>query len=182
MKLTINHASRRYVNEDALKWGGRVIALLMLIIIVLQLSTVLTLRTQNSENQLEIATLEQQLVSDDSIRLDEGQLSRQKQEIIQAQIILQKDAFRWTGLFDRMEELLPKEVSIRSFNPNYKSNNLMLTGVAVQLSDLQEFINNLHADSFTRVLLKSQGRIEVTDSSGRKRPALAFSILLEGLF
>lgn len=182
MKLTLNLASRRYVNERALKLGCLIVTLLLILLLLLQGRNCLNDREQNLVKQANIDQLEEKLQGKIPQRFSKEQIVLQQQDFARAQDLLQKDAFRWTVLFDRLEVLLPKNVSIRSFSPNYKAGSLLITGVARNLIDLQDLLDNLHADTFQQVFLKSQSQIEVLDYQEAKRPALAFSILLEGVF
>lgn len=182
MKLTLNLASRRYVNERALKLGCLMLLAILVMLLLLQIQTYLQSRELNLNYQANIEKLGEQLQGKIPKRFTKEQIVVQQQDFALAKSLLQKDAFRWTALFDRIERLLPENVSIRSFNPNYKAGSLGITGVARNLIDLQDLLDNLHADSFEQVFLKSQNQIEVNDYKDDKQPALAFSILLEGVF
>jgi len=182
MKLTLNLASRRYINERALTWGCLVLTLLLVLLLFFQLRGWMQSRELNLAHQAEINKLEEQLQGKIPKRLTSEEISLQKQEFNVAQQLLQQDAFRWTELFDRMEKLLPENVSIRSFSPDYNKGSLTITGVAKNLIDLQDLLDNLHNDSFKFVYLRNQRQVEVLDYQEQKRPALGFSILLEGVF
>jgi len=182
MKLTLNLASRSYVNERALRIGCLVISLLLLLLLGFQLRNGLQSREQNTGLRTEIAQLRQQLKGKIPRRFTKAQIALQQQEFGRAQALLSRDAFRWTALFDRMEALLPENVSIRSFNPNYKDKNLQIVGIARSLTDLQTLLDNLHGDNFKQVFLKNQNQIEVLDYVDKKRTALEFSIQLQGVF
>jgi len=182
MKLTLNLASRRYLNERALKWAYLLLLLLFVFLLLMQAREYLQSRQQGLVYQKNIAKLEEQLQGKIPKRFTAAQIATQQKDYARAESMLQDDAFRWTALFDRLEGLLPSNVSIQSFSPNYKSNSLVISGVAKNLIDLQDLLDNLHADSFSQVFLQNQNRVEVLDYQDNKRPALAFSILLEGVF
>lgn len=182
MKLTLNLASRRYVNERALKWACLFLSFVLLLLLMVQAQTYLQSREQALKYKTTIEKLEQQLRGKVPKRFTKEQIVAQQHDFSQAENLLRKDAFRWTALFDRLEDLLPENVSIRSFSPNYKEGSLVISGVAKNLIDLQDLLDNLHADSFQQVFLRSQNQIEVVDYQEQKKTALAFSILLEGVF
>ncbi|WP_303720349.1 PilN domain-containing protein [Malonomonas rubra] len=182
MRLTLNLASRRYVNERALKLFCLALTLLLVLLLILQGQLLLQSREHNLAFRANIEKLQVQLSGKIPERFTKEQIAVQQQEFAQAKAILQQDAFRWTALFDRMEKLLPKNVSITSFSPNYKSGSLMINGVAKNLIDLQDLLDNLHADSFSQVFLKNQSQIEVLDYQDQKHLAIQFSIQLEGVF
>ncbi len=83
------------------------------------------------------------------------ELGKQRQTYHQAEASLQRDAFRWTGLFDRMEKLLPDGVSLRSFNPDYAKNSLSILGVARTLTQLQTLLDNLQNAQFQQMYLEN---------------------------
>lgn len=182
MKLTLNLASRSYVNERALSLSCLILSLLLVLLLVFQARSVLQEQEQNRAYQAEISKLEAKLNSKLPKQFTKQQLAEQQETLRQAQIMLQRDAFRWTALFDRLEGLLPRHVSLRNLNPDYKTGSLKIEGVARQLGDLQQLLDNLHGDNFKEVFLNSQSWIEVVDYTGNKRPALLFSIQLEGVF
>lgn len=185
MKLTLNLASRRYLNRNALNRACLVLLLLLCAALSYQIIGYLQGQKRMEQYRNNIAELEQQLqqLQGESPRhLTAARIEKQQREFEQAAAFLQHDAFRWTALFDRLETLLPAGVSIRSFKPNYKEKSLLLTGVAKRLSDLQTLLDTLLADSFQQVFLQSQGLIDVGDGAGGKVKALSFSLKIEGLF
>jgi len=182
MKLTINLASRRFVNEQALKSTLTVVLTTLVIVLILQGMTWMQSHEQNLTYLQEINALEEQLRGKIPKRFSKEQIAEQQLRFSQAEALLQKDAFRWTALFDRFEKLLPANVSIRSFSPNYEKGSLAINGVAKDLIDLQDLLDNLHADNFDQVFLKTQSQVEVKDYMGSPQPALSFAIQLEGVF
>lgn len=185
MKVTLNLASRRYVNRRALKFLGILFILLLLVLLTFQVSGYLQRQRQAQQYEKNLAELErehQQLLGQTVQSLTPPQSERQKLALQQAKTLLQRDAFRWTVLFDRMEKRLPSGVSITSFTPDYKTQSLDLAGYARNLSDLQRLLNNLHSDSFKQVFLQSQSQVIVSDGQGGEVPALSFNLKLEGVF
>ena len=182
MKLTLNLASRSYVNERALSLSCLLICFVLTLLLIFQAHYVLQGQEQNRAYQTEINALEAKLGSKLPKQFTKAQLAEQREIFNQAQDLLQRDAFRWTALFDRLENLLPTHVTLQNFNPNYQKGSLSITGVARQLGDLQQLLDNLHGDTFEQVFLTSQSWVDVIDYSGNKRPALQFSIQLEGVF
>jgi type IV pilus assembly protein PilN len=183
MKLSLNLASRSYVNQRALKQLYLALCLLFLLLLALQVKSYLQSRGEIGAAQDSLRELQQQLRGGAvTEQLTNEQIEKQLQQYQQARVLLQRDAFRWTALFDRLERVLPDGVSIRSLNPDYQQRDLVLIGVARGLPDLQKLLDNLHADSFQQVFLQNQDRIEVSAGAGDKKPALSFSIKLEGVF
>jgi len=182
MKLSLNLASRRYVNQRALKRFYLLLSLLLVLVLTFQTKSYLQGRSEIESVRSSLAQLRQQLQGGTVESLSAEQIDAQQRRFRQAQVLLQRDAFRWTALFDRLEKRLPAGASVRSFNPDYAQKSLVLTGVVRGLNDLQQLLDNLHAEHFQQVFLQSQNRVEVSDGAGGKRSALSFSIKLEGVF
>jgi type IV pilus assembly protein PilN len=182
MKLTLNLASRRYVNERALKFSCLLISIILLGLLMFQVYGLLQGQQQQIALQVSIDQLTEKLQGKVPERFTAEQIAVQKKEYAEARAYLEEDAFRWTALFDRFEGLLPENVSIRSFNPNYEQGSLVISGVAKNLIDLQDLLDNLYADTFKQVYLNQHSQLEVPDYQGDKREALSFSIQIEGVF
>lgn len=182
MKLSINLASRRYLNQQVLKLILAGISILLLLILVMQGNAYLQNCQQALLYQTHIDSLQEQLRGKLPQWLTPEELAEQRQAFQQAETLLQRDAFRWTVLFNRMEGLLPDGVSLHSFKPDYDQNSLLINGVAKNLEKLQVLLNNLQTVKFNQVYLKSQGEVDVDNGRGGKRQALSFSISLKGVF
>lgn len=182
MKLTLNLASRSYVNERALSLGCLILSVLLVLLLIFQGRSVLQQKQQNRDYRTEISSLEAQLSSKLPKQFTKEQLAAQQETFRQAQDLLQRDAFRWTALFDRLEGLLPAHVSLSHLTPNYQKGSLGIEGVARQLGDLQQLLDNLNRDNFEQVFLTAQSWVDVVDYAGNKRPALQFTLQLEGVF
>jgi len=182
MKLTLNLASRRYVNERALRLAYLVVSMLLLLLLLVQGRVLWQTQQQSQVLRYEISELEKQLNDNVPQRFNKEQIAEQQERLARAKTLLQQDAFRWTSLFDRFETLLPENVSIFSFSPNYNDASLQVTGAAKNLRDLQRLLDNLHGDNFKQVFLTQQSQGEVLDYAGNQRPAITFSIKLEGVF
>lgn len=182
MKLSINLASRRHVNQKSLNLIFSVVILLLLCVLLLQGTAYLKDRQLAMTYQAHLDALQGQLQGHLPERLDPKAIAERRKAYEQAQTLLQRDAFRWTALFDRVESLLPKGVSLRSFQPDYVKNSLMINGVARDLGRLQELLDHLQMENFQQVYLQNQGEVDVDDGRGGKKTALSFSISLAGVF
>ncbi len=182
MKLSINLASRRYLNQQSMKLIFSSIIMFLLLILAMQGNSYLQNRQQTLQYQAHLESLQKQLHGKLPERLTPEELAEQHQGFEQAEALLQRDAFRWTALFDRMETLLPNGVSLRSFNPDYDKNSLRINGVAKNLKNLQDLLDNLQSAQFSQVYLENQGEVDVDNGRGNKRKALSFSISLGGVF
>lgn len=185
MKTSLNLASRRYVNRRALHQIVLFVILLLLVLLTFQLRGYLQGHEQAKEQTKDILKLQQeyqQLLGKAPPVFTSGEVERQNLEFGQAQALLQRDAFRWTALFDRLEKRLPDGVSITSFNPDYAGRKLALSGLARDLSALRAMLNSLHKGAYAQVFLKSQSQVKVKDAQGEEMIALSFQVTLEGVF
>ncbi len=185
MKVTLNLASRRYLNRRAINQLGILFIVLLAVVFMVQVNGYLQGRSQLSSYEKSLTELEleyQELLGETPRSLSPQEVDAQKVKFQQAETLLQRDAFRWTALFDKMEKRMPSGVTITSFNPDYKARSLKLAGQARGLSDLQRFLRNLHKEPFEQIFLQSQGEVTVVDAQGVEQSALSFAVTLEGVF
>jgi Tfp pilus assembly protein PilN len=186
MKLTLNLASRTYLNRRALYGMYAVVSAMLLLL--LALGVFLHLRNQAQLRQLgeHLAALEQEAAG--MAKAETGSVftaaayEKLRTEIRLANEILAQDSFRWTALLDRLEEVVPKTVAISAIQPDYKGNSLNLAGLAKDVGDLQLFLDNLIAStSFSDVYLLQQSRLKEagpSDTAG----AISFRLVVRGAF
>jgi type IV pilus assembly protein PilN len=186
MKFTLNLASRGYVNKRALKGGFIAVLCVLLIIAGWETQTFLAGSKGLQLNRQRLAEAQQELQ-----KLRGGPrkaLSSAERAQLEAEYrivldLLSLDAFRWTALLDRMETLLPDGVSLNGFQPDYKKKSLTLTGRAVSLKEMRQFLDRLLKNGdFKQVYLQNHSRIKVRDYAGVEQPAITFSLQIEGVF
>ncbi len=182
MKLSINLASRHHINQRVVRLVICMVFLLLVSVLLCQGKGYLGDYRLAQTYQSHLNELKTQLHGELPEQIDPQQLAKQRSNYDQAQKLLRRDAFRWTTLFDRMENLLPREVSLLSFNPHYENNSLKINGLARDLKSLQQLLDNLQSERFDPVYLNSQGQTEVDDGHGGKRMALTFTISLGRVF
>ncbi len=186
MKFNLNLASRRHVNKRVLNHAFVATLCLLLIFGAWQVNLLLTSTWELQQNRQQKDAVDQELRvlrggPKEPLSATERSALEQKFEAV-AQL-QQQDAFRWTELLDRMEELLPAGVSLQGFRPNYTKKTLSLSGRARSLEKMRLFLDRLLKDKgFEQVYLKNHSRITVKDYAGKERAAIAFSIQLEGIF
>jgi len=182
MKLSINLASRRHVNQRMFLLIFAVVLILLVGLLVLQGNRYLTDYRLAKTYQSHLNELKSQLQGKQPERIDPKSVTERQQAYDRARQLLKRDAFRWTALFDRMEALLPVGVSLISFHPDYEKKSLQINGQAKNLKLLQTLLDNLEDEKFDPVYLNNQGQIDVDDGRGGKRVALTFSISLGRVF
>ncbi|PLY04775.1 MAG: hypothetical protein C0622_02260 [Desulfuromonas sp.] len=182
MKLSINLASRRYVNQRAMQMVFILLVLALVAILLLQGNSLLQDYQLSQSYRTHLAELQKELKGTLPERLSPAEIAERRLLYEQADVLLTRDSFRWTVLFDKMEKLTPDGVSYQGFTPDYEKSNLKVSGVAKDLAALQSLLDNLYAAGFDQVYLRNKGESSVDDGRGGKRLALTFSLDVEGVF
>lgn len=186
MKFTLNLASRRYINKRALS-NGFVAALCLLLLVGAWLVNALVVNsgtlTQERQRLAEVNQQLQALRGGPQKTLSPAERAELEQKFLVVAELLKQDAFRWTELLDRMENLLPEGVTLSGFRPNYKKKSLALSGRARSLKEMRLFLDRLLKDkSFAQVYINNHSRIKVKDYADNEREAISFTFQLEGVF
>jgi len=182
MKLTLNLASRTYLNRRALRFSFWAASVVLALLLVANLYGYWRAYDQIGLLNGRLAALEQKR------QAQQGPLPRKmttkEQEQLTADIefaneILKQDGFRWTLLLDKLETVVPDRVSIRGIRPNYREGSLNLSGYAATVEDLRKFLDNLIGSSdFNDVYLLQQAK----DENKAGGSLVAFSIVVKGAF
>ena len=186
MKPQINLASRSYINRRGLHTLYAGLTLFFLLLLVLNGRSVFSLQKRQSQTEKHLAEVRHTLGylhNGQNAKETGSELAALRQEIAWANGILQQDSFRWTALLDQLEDVITDSTRIRAIQPQFKDGSLKISGVAKNVTALQDFLDRLVASPhFTDVYLFSQSRVEIKDSGGRSRDALNFSLELKGAF
>lgn len=89
--------------------------------------------------------------------------------------ILEQKAFSWTTLLNELESVVPKNVSLRSVQPDDRKGEVKLQGVALTLADLTALMTAMeHSGRFADVFLQQQrttdeNRVEFSIQSTYRR-------------
>jgi hypothetical protein len=109
-------------------------------------------------------------------------LDKMIEDIRFANTILEKRRFHWTDFLDQLESLAAEKIKIRSIQPNFKDRAVKLSGLAKNLSDLQEFLEKLSAKaSFSDYFLLEQAQKTIKEKSGLSRNVVTFTVLVKGV-
>jgi type IV pilus assembly protein PilN len=182
MKLSINLASQRHMNQGLVQLGFVVLLILLVVLLTFQGVSYLKGYRLSQIYQSHLDELQLQLQGKQPERVDPQAIAERQLSYDQARRLLMRDSFRWTALFDRMEALLPAGVSLLSFNPDYEKKSLQVNGLAKDLKSLQALLDSLENEKFEPVYLNGQGQTNVDDGRGKKRVALTFTISLGRIF
>lgn len=186
MKPQINLASRSYINRRGLNALYTVLIALFLLLLFLHGRTLFSLQARQSQAEKHLAEVRQTLgylKNDKNAKQTTDELTAMRQEIAWANTILRQDSFRWTALLGHLEEVITDSTRIRSIQPQFKDGSLKISGVAKNVTALQDFLDRVVASPhFTDVYLFSQNRVEIKDAGGRAHETLNFSLELKGAF
>jgi len=186
MKLTLNLASRRYLNRRALYGFYTAIIVALVLVLGLNLSLYLRGRSQTRRLEVRLAELERQLNGQQG-SVVKGFSPQAYTDLVEeigfANDILIKDSFRWTRLLDWLEEVTPKRVLISSIQPAFKDRTLKIVGQTRSVDDLRTFIDNLiESPHFRDVYLYNQARVLSDHSPRGKGGNISYTIDLKGGF
>jgi type IV pilus assembly protein PilN len=109
------------------------------------------------------------------VAISKERLDRQASRITFANSIIQKDAFKWSDLLERLEQTLSDGVALERVQPDPKTGDISLVGQARSLDTLRGYLHGLSRSQwFADAYLLEQERVE-----GKKpgeRPLLRFKI------
>ncbi len=185
MKLTLNLASRTYLNRRGLTtlyW-----VLIAALVALLAFNLVFFYRSQAQARQIRghLEELDRDLIK------GQGEAQTFNQTAYEALLasveaangIIAKDSFRWSELLGQLEQLVPAGVALRSIQPDFKAGSLTLQGVADDIPQLRTFLDQLVADErLGDATLLQQARIELQDPAGQESTVVAFSVAVKGAF
>ncbi|MGE4578606.1 MAG: PilN domain-containing protein [Desulfuromonadales bacterium] len=186
MKPQINLASRSYINRRGLNALYTLLTVLFLLLLILNGRSLFSLLTRQSQAETHLTEVRETLgylKKDKNAKQTTSELVAIRQEIAWANAILRQDSFRWTALLGHLEEVITDSTRIRSIQPQFKDGSLKISGVAKNVTALQDFLDRVVASPhFTDVYLFAQSRVEIKDTGGRTHEALNFSLELKGAF
>jgi type IV pilus assembly protein PilN len=188
MKLTLNLASRPYVNRRTLYLAYAALAAALVLLLILNSVYALRLRSSGEQVRQRLAELGGQGAGEGTVtEISPEAMRKQQENIAFANDILRRDSFRWTRLLDHLEESAVEGVAIRALQPDYKERSLQVKGVARGVDELRRYIDQLMASQhFSEVYLLEQSREKDSEKSGKdsgpRAAGISFSIVLRGAF
>jgi len=158
MRLTINLATRRYINLRRLN------ALLVACFLLLGALLIFKVR-EVAYNQAELARIRQLSASTGGRpgqTVSEAQLQALSARIRFANGLIEKKTTNWLSLLNRLEEVVPDGVSLTQLEPSQREQLLKVNGAARNFASLRTFMENLEqSENFSEVYLLSQNEKKV---------------------
>lgn len=176
MKYTLNLATGAYINRRHLYGLYAGLAFVLVLVLTLNLVNLVRSRARTAEIDARLTELRSRDRATAAAEVNPTETQRLAARIVFANELLIRDAYRWTALFDQLEEHLVSGVSIRGLTPDYKSGELQISGVAASIGDLRRFLDRLAASTvFENVYLKNQSKIKNEEETSE----ITFSIELK---
>ena len=160
MRLTINLATRRYINMRRL--NGLLIACFLLLTGLLVYET-----RQIAGNKADIDRIRRQSAAALSGPAGAPAVSRAQIQELSGKIafangLIEKKTVNWVGLLDKLEEVVPPGVSLTQVEPVLRDQAVRLNGVARNFANLRALLENMEqSDNFSEVYLLSQNEQKV---------------------
>ena len=159
MQLTINLATRRYLNMRLLNAG------LVAGMALLGLLPVLKLR-EIADNQAELARIRGLSAATGGhaagAAVSEAQMQALAGKIRFANALIEKKTFNWLRILDFLEEVVPSGVALTTIEPDQHKQLLHIGGAARSFADLRAFLENMEqSKNFAEVYLMSQSEAKV---------------------
>ncbi|WP_026840145.1 PilN domain-containing protein [Citrifermentans bremense] len=163
MKLTINLATRRYLNMRRLNAALFGAGLLLAALLVYQVREI-------ANNQVEFNTVKRDSAAANSARPGAAPVSPEQLKSLESSVafaneIIDKKTLNWLALLDKLEGVVPAGVALTQVEPVLKDQALKLTGVAYSFSNLRTLLENMEqSPNFSEVYLLSQSELKVDKS------------------
>jgi len=171
MKLTINLATRRYVNMRRLNT--------LLLACCILLAGLLVYRVREiANNQAGINRIKSQAAAAargpaGAPAVSEAQVQALAKRIAFANGLIQKKTVNWVGLLDKLEEVVPAGIALTQVAPVQRDQSLKFSGVARSFANLRSLLENMEqSKNFSEVYLLSQSELNV----GLTQQGLSFAI------
>ena len=171
MKLTINLATRRYINMRRLNTGLAVSILLAAALLVYQVREI-------ANNQVDINKIGNESAAASRGSAGEPVVSPELLQALDAKIaygnlLIARKTMNWVAVLDKLEGVVPAGVSLSQVKPSLKDQTLQLAGVARSFSELRTLLENMEeSPNFSEVYLLSQNDVKV----GKTQQGLGFNI------
>jgi len=173
MLLTINLATRIYINKRRLNIFIAVTLILLTLILLFNVREVVKGYGEKRRLTHGIAVLEGKSKDAKSSAVSEKEYQALLGRIKFANVIIEQKTFDWLMLFDKLENVVPDGITIVSIEPSPKDGGLKLAGIAKNFGNLRKFMENLEDSGyFTDIYLVSQSESQVSES----RKGISFDI------
>jgi type IV pilus assembly protein PilN len=175
MRFTINLATRPYLDQRKVRHGCVAVMVLLLALLAWNVSRLSSnlgeLRRLGAEN----ADLEARLTSRPT-GVSEKEYARLLASIRFYNDVIERKAFSWLGLLDRLENVTPEGVALVSLTPDKRGTELKLDGRAKRFGGVRSYLERLEESrAFTDILLLSHRELALNEG-GKGDKGVQFAI------
>ena len=164
MRLTINLATRPYLNHRLINLILAVIIILLILFVVINVKDIATNYGEINRVTKELLALEQKSGSKGR-KVPEVEYQNLVRQIRFANGVIYRKTFSWLSLLDKLENAVPDGVSLNHIEPDSKGKVLKLTGTTSTFPRLRQLLENMESSTdFTDIYLLSQTDARVGDT------------------
>jgi len=163
MRLTINLATRRYINLPRL---NAVLVACFVLVGGLLLFKVREIAYKQSElAQIRSLSAAADRRPGEGPAVGEAQLKELATQTSLANALIDKKSVNWLYILDSLEEVVPEGVAISQIDPGKRNEPLKLAGLARSFANVRALMENLEQNKkFSEVFLISQSEIKVAQT------------------
>ena len=165
MIFKINLATKIYINTRLLKICTLAAVFLLASLLIVNIRYIVNRFGEMENVTARIAVLDEK-VKPVSKGVSEKEYNALQARISFANATIEKKMYNWLSLFERLEQVVPDGVAISSIEPDPKSQELKLAGIARSFKNLRIFLEHLEDSKyFSDVYLISQGDAKLGDNT-----------------
>jgi type IV pilus assembly protein PilN len=163
MRLTINLATKIYINTRRLNFFIVAAFALLFILLLINVRSIATDFGSIDRLNHGIATIDKKTKKTTGVAVPEKEYQALLGRIEFANRVIGQKTLNWLMLFDKLESVVPDGVAITAIEPSPKDEGLKLDGMAKDFGGLRKFMENLEDSKFfTDIYLVSQSDTQVS--------------------
>jgi type IV pilus assembly protein PilN len=172
MRLTINLATKTYLNRSQLNLAFSIVFVLLTLFLALNIRNIASNYGEESRVSKELKTLEQK----SGIKgrtVPEPEYKNLVQQISFANGVIYRKTFSWIGLLEKFENVVPDGIALTHIEPDSKGKALKLAGTTASFARLRQLLENMESSKdFSDIYLLTQADAKV----GETQKGISFSI------
>jgi len=181
VKVSLNLARNRYVNQHLVWLIGGAIGVLLLLLAVQSALSIWEIQRKKAICQNHINTFEALLEKQQPVQENKEALVLLEAKYLEASQLWERDNYHWSALLTRLEVLFPDGTKIKSLQPNYDDNSLKIIAEGRDIEHLQRLLTNFYQADIDAVYLHDEREVEVLLDGKHKEAAIEFSLTLKGV-
>jgi type IV pilus assembly protein PilN len=172
MRVTINLATRTYIDQRLIRRGVICCMAVMLVLTVWNVTRFSSNLGELSRLRSEIAAYEEKLNSRPA-GVSENDFNRQLSSIRFYNSVIERKTYNWLGLLEQLENATPEGIALVSLGPEPKTGTLKIEGRAKGFAQVRAYVERLEdSKNFRDILLLSHSDVIV----GEKTRGVQFTI------